>query len=101
MKKLFRAEPGYLMAYEVTSGWAVKIAGDNLTLLKEWLDTGVTNDFIQMLEKRDFLNPDRDEEVQAELKVLLGHSQRTIMIAAEKILFYFVGHRPAGNTVII
>jgi radical SAM protein with 4Fe4S-binding SPASM domain len=75
MKKLFRAEPGYLMAYEVTSGWAVKIAGDNLTLLKEWLDTGVTNDFIQMLQKRDFLSPDRDEEVQAELKVLLSRCQ--------------------------
>ncbi|MDD4803467.1 MAG: radical SAM protein [Syntrophomonas sp.] len=78
MKVLFRAEPGYLMAYQLTAQKTMKIAGDHLALLIQWLDTGEINDYIQMLIENDFINMDTIDQEQADLKLLAARCQETL-----------------------
>ena len=47
MKRLFRAEPACIEAYNQTTSQTIKIMGDNLVLLEQWLNTGKDNDLIQ------------------------------------------------------
>lgn len=75
MKRFFRAEPGYLIAYNLTSKKTVQVAGKNLNLLNQWLDDGYTNKFICLLEEHGFVSSDMPGEKKAELKHLILESQ--------------------------
>ena len=71
MKKLFRAEPGYLITYNMTTNNTMKVAGKNLTLLNQWLDNGDTNDFIDMLQENGFISFGMSNQEKADLKQLI------------------------------
>lgn len=55
----------------------MKIAGKHLNWLEQWLNTGETNDFIQMLIENDFINMDRTDQEQADLKLLVARCRET------------------------
>ena len=68
MKALFRAEPGYIMAYNLTAKFTMKISGNNLALLEQWLATGETNDIIHLLNSYDLIHIPVTEDEKEELK---------------------------------
>jgi radical SAM protein with 4Fe4S-binding SPASM domain len=76
MKIIFRAEPGYLMAYNLTTKKSLRITGDNLNLLNQWLDTGAGNDFIQRLNTTGFLSGDMGDQEKTELKQLAARCRK-------------------------
>ncbi len=71
MKKIVRAEPGYLMAYNLTSKKSMKIVGKNLNLLNQWLHNGHADKFINLLLENGFISPDMPDREKTGLKQLL------------------------------
>lgn len=71
MKKLFRAEPGYLMVYKLSSNQNMKIAGRHLTELEQWINSGQINEFIKALNESGFIDIAMEETEKEELRYLL------------------------------
>ncbi len=68
MKALFRAEPGYIMAYNLTAKFTMKISGNNLALLEQWLATGEFNEIIHLLNSYGLIHIPVTEAEKEELK---------------------------------
>ncbi|NLB51694.1 MAG: radical SAM protein [Syntrophomonadaceae bacterium] len=77
MKRLFRAEPACIEAYNLTTSQTIKIMGDNLVLLEQWLNTGKDNDLIQDLIIKEVLDPNIAEQEKGYLKQLVKQCQTT------------------------
>lgn len=74
MKALFRAEPGYIMAYNLTTNITAKISGKNLELLEQWLATGENNDIIHLLNSYGLIHIPVTEAEKEELKQVINRS---------------------------
>lgn len=77
MKIVFRAEPGYLMAYNLTDKKTMQVAGKNLNLLNQWLNDGYTNKYTDLLHKHGFISLDLPDEEKTELKNLILECHET------------------------
>lgn len=71
MKIIFRAEPGYIMAYNLTSKKTVQVTGQNLNQLSQWLENGYTNHFASILQEHGFISLDMPDEEKTALKQLI------------------------------
>ncbi|NLK52430.1 MAG: radical SAM protein, partial [Syntrophomonadaceae bacterium] len=76
MKTLFRAERGYLMAYNLTKNKTVPIAGSNLILFQQWLNSGETNDFITVLKETGLINLNMADQEREKLKILIDECRQ-------------------------
>ncbi len=77
MKRIYRAEPGYLMAYNLTTNKMRKIIGEQLMFLEKWIETGEANDLIRMLNETGFLDVNIEDREKEDLKQLLSACQGT------------------------
>lgn len=75
MKKLFRAEPGYLMAYNFENHQVTKIIGNYLKDLEIWIESGKITDLVKSLAEVDLINLEGDPQEKKELKKLIKQSR--------------------------
>ncbi len=72
MKKLFRAEPNSIIAYNFTSHRTHKISGKQIAILDQWLNDGEINEYIGLLIKNGFVDDNIDFAEKSELKTLIN-----------------------------
>ncbi|MTI81344.1 MAG: radical SAM protein [Firmicutes bacterium] len=71
MKNVFRAENGYVMVYNPTTKSAMKLFGNNLALVDQWLNSGEINDLILKLSKNGFIDINMSDQTKADLRKLI------------------------------
>ncbi|KUG02618.1 radical sam domain protein [hydrocarbon metagenome] len=77
MKRIIRAEPGYLMVYNLSTNSTMNIMGEQLALLNEWLATGEVNDLILSLNENGFIDMNMTDQEVENLKQLQARCQVT------------------------
>lgn len=71
MKRLYRAEAGYIIIYNLTEKNEVKIRKNHLKLLDQWLATGEENDYIAMLIQDGYISLSMDAKEKEALRKLI------------------------------
>ncbi|MCF8011131.1 MAG: radical SAM protein [Clostridiales bacterium] len=71
MRRIIRAEPGYLACYYLDKRKKSTIAGKNLELLEQWLTTGEENDAIVQLKNKGVVNTGHFKDEKENLMELI------------------------------
>jgi len=77
MRKIIRAEPGYLVCYHLDKKKKIKISGKNMELLKKWLKTGEKNELIIQLKDLGVINVGYLKEKKEYLKDMITQCGET------------------------
>ncbi|MDD3852437.1 MAG: radical SAM protein [Syntrophomonadaceae bacterium] len=71
MRRLFRAEPDSIIAYNFTSNRTHKVSGKQIAILDQWLNDGEMNEYIGLLIGNGFIDDDIGFAEKSELKTLI------------------------------
>lgn len=71
MKRIFRAEPGYIACHNLSERTEFALYGKNLEQIREWLETGAENEVIVELKKQQLITSEQETEDKKAFRELL------------------------------